>query len=150
MSVLKTKIIQHLQALLDQRIEESNQAIEAAKESRNNDTKSSAGDKYETGRAMMQIEIDKSEFQRGKALALKADLERVEATKKFSKAEFGSLVMTNHEHYFLAIGVGKLEVEGVKYYAISMASPIGAMLQGKSIGGQTEFQGRTLIITHIE
>ncbi len=145
----KTQICQHLDALLDSRIDEAQRAIAAAQEARNNDTKSSAGDKYETGRAMMQIEIDKNEFQLGKARALKADLAKVNLHKSSPRVEFGSLVITAQETYFISIGVGKLEVDGHVVYAISVASPIGNLLQNKAIGDEIEFQGRKLRILEL-
>jgi len=69
----KMKQLIHNQLLtdLDKRIKSAKEFIESAKESRDNDTKSSAGDKFETGREMMQMEIDKNETQLRKALKLK-------------------------------------------------------------------------------
>ncbi len=145
----KSQICQHLDALLDSRIDEALRAIAAAQEARNSDTKSSAGDKYETGRAMMQIEIDKNEFQLGKARALKTDLAKVNLLKSSPKVEFGSLVITAQETYFISIGVGKLVVDGQVVYAISVASPIGNLLQNKAVGDEIEFQGRKLKVLEI-
>ena len=61
MNKLKEQILNQLLTQLDQKTETAKTAIESAKESRDNDTKSSAGDKFETGREMMQMEIDKNE-----------------------------------------------------------------------------------------
>jgi transcription elongation GreA/GreB family factor len=135
--------------LLDQRIAEAEQAIAAAQASRNEDTKSSAGDKFETGREMMQMEINKNELQRSKALVLKQELGRVQWQKENQRVEFGSLVRTAQETYFMAIGLGKVQVDGEWIFAISMASPIGAALQGKSVGEHLIFQGREITIRAI-
>jgi transcription elongation GreA/GreB family factor len=146
---LKTKIVQQLASELDHKIQAAIAAITSAKESRNNDTKSSAGDKYETGREMMQMEIDKSEHQLHKTVHLKEELARVHLHKENQKVEFGSLVFTNHENYFIAIAAGKVHVEGETYYAISLASPIGMLLKDKIVGQTVQFQGREIKITAI-
>ena len=56
-----------LQGALHHKIEEQlaslRKAISSIEESKLNETKSSAGDKFETGRAMMQMEQDKTESQ---------------------------------------------------------------------------------------
>jgi hypothetical protein len=146
---IKALICKELETMIDARIAEAEAAIAAALEARNNDTKSSAGDKYETGREMIQIEINKSETQRGKALMLKKDLARIDLHKHYTQSAFGSLVITNQEKYFLSIGFGKLQVEGETYVAISLASPIGMALQDKAIGAKVHFQGKELLILEI-
>ena len=56
---MKLKIHSHCLQILNQKIEELSNALNTATESANNETKSSAGDKHETARAMMQIEQEK-------------------------------------------------------------------------------------------
>ena len=68
---LKGLIYNQLQEMLDRKIESAKKAIESAKEARDSDTKSSVGDKYETGRAMMQIELEKNEVQLNKVINLR-------------------------------------------------------------------------------
>ncbi|SDL33025.1 hypothetical protein SAMN05421823_105217 [Catalinimonas alkaloidigena] len=142
----KEALLTQLHAVVDEKIATAQAAIASAKESRDGETKSTAGDKYETGRAMMQIEMDRHEAQLGKALALKNELARVDLTKTYAKAEFGSLVATTQGTYLLAIGLGKVDAEGQTYFTVSLASPIGQLLQGKSTGDAVQFGGRTLVI----
>ena len=59
--------------IIDQRIESTKQAIEYARESRDNETKCSSGDKYETGRTMMNFELEKSRMLLNKTLNTKND-----------------------------------------------------------------------------
>ena len=146
---LKKQIYSQLLELTDKKIDTAKKAIDSAKESRDNDTKSSAGDKYETGRAMMQIEMDKNEAQLSKAVKLKRELSQINIQKDYNKAEFGSLVVTNHGKYFISIGMGKIEVNKENYYCISLASPIGKLLHNKKIGDKVQFQEREFIISDI-
>ena len=144
---LKRQIYSQLLELIDKKIDTAKKAIESAKESRDNDTKSSAGDKYETGRAMMQIEMDKNEAQLSKAVNSKRELSQINIQKDYNRAEFGALVMTNHGNYFISIGIGKIEVNKENYYCISLASPIGNLLHNKKIGDKVQFKERELIIS---
>ena len=65
-STLKIDLLRKLEEVIQSKIEELKLSIASAKESRDNDTKSSAGDKYETGREMMQMEINKASAQLAK------------------------------------------------------------------------------------
>lgn len=146
---IKKLIISRLHEIIDNKIKVSKSAVESAKKSRNSDTKSSAGDKHETGRAMMQIELEKYETQLSKALLLKQELNKINIQKEYKKVEYGSLVITNQGHYFISIGIGKLEIDKETFYAVSLASPIGKLLQNRTIGNKIQFQEREFIITEI-
>ena len=147
--MLKQKIYNSIVESLDYKIEIAKEAILSAKESRDNDTKSSAGDKFETGREMMQIEIDKNEAQLSKALHLKNDLSKINLLTNNTKVEFGSLVKTNNGTYFISVGIGKVEVDKKEYYAISLVSPVGKILYKKKIGDKVFFQNREFFIENI-
>ena len=146
---LKGLICQQLNSMLEGKAETISKAISITKESRDNDTKSSAGDKYETGRAMMQIELEKSEVQLSKTRGLQKELSNINLRKEYKQVEFGSLTETDQGCYFIAIGIGKVELDEHDYYCISLASPIGSLLRGKSIGDTVSFQGREFLIKDI-
>lgn len=146
---IKELILSRLQEVIDKKIKIAESAIDSAKESRDSDTKSSAGDKHETGRAMMQIEMEENQVQLSKALFLKQELSNINMKKEYKKVEFGSLVYTNQGNYFISIGIGKLEIEKEIYYSISLASPIGKLLQDKCIDDKIQFQEKEFIISNI-
>lgn len=148
-SQIKQLIYKELDDGLSQTIKMATKTIKEIKDSRNNDTKSSAGDKYETGREMMQIEMDKNEIQLNNAILLRQKLSQIELDKNPEKVEFGALVLTNQGTYFISIGVGKIEINKGVYYAISLASPIGKLLFDKKIGEKIEFRGREFVIKNI-
>lgn len=145
----KAGIFEQIRELLNTRTEELTQAIASIKESRDNESKSSAGDKYETGRAMMQIELDKNETQLRNTLQLKSELSHINLQQSYDRVAFGSLVITNQENYFIAVGMGKIMLGDVAYYAISMASPIGMVLKDQKVGQKISFQGREIAILEI-
>jgi transcription elongation GreA/GreB family factor len=143
---LKLQLYQYLLTQLDEKIARAQSAMASAREARDSETKSSVGDKYETGRAMMQTEMAQQEVQLQKALQLKAELSRVNMEKKYTVAEFGSLVLTNRGSYFICIGAGQIKgIEGT-HYAISPASPIGQLLLGKKAGDTFRLQGGDYLI----
>jgi len=146
---LKGLVYNKILADLDRKIEVIQSAIASAKESRNSDTKSSAGDKYETGREMMQIEIEKNEVLLNQTLKHRKELARIDSSEEFNKVSFGSLVVTDQGTYFISIGIGKIQIGNQVCYAISLASPIGGLLKDKLIGDEVQFQGRTFKIKEI-
>ena len=56
---MKEEICKSVLIMLDKKIKTVQESISYIQEARNNETKSSAGDKYETSRVMMQAELDK-------------------------------------------------------------------------------------------
>ena len=138
-SSLKQSLYSHCQQYVRQRIDTARSAMEAAQASANEESKSSAGDKYETGRAMAQIERDRHAQLLAEAKKLEQDLNHIDIDKPASTVRPGSLVMTNRGRFFISISVGKITVEGVDYFAVSVASPIGAQLIGRGVGDTITF-----------
>lgn len=146
---IKEQIYKHLHALLDEKIDVYQKAINSAIESRDNDTKSSVGDKYETGRAMMHLELEKSEYQLNHNLKLKNDLSRINLRTASKRVEYGSLIVTDRGSYFISIGIGKIVIDNSIVYAISLNSPLGAQLKGKKAGDILQFNGREFHIREV-
>ncbi len=149
LSKLKTSVLLQLKQELEVRKDALNQALNAAKESRDNETKSSVGDKYETGRAMAQAEVDKIKTQIQQTANLKTQLSTIDPDKQFEKVGVGSLVKTDQKTYFISIGIGRIEIEKEEIYCISMASPIGQLLQHKQLGEIFSFRGNEIKICGI-
>lgn len=148
-SDIKIQLLEKINERIDLQIQTAQVAIDSAKESKNNETKSSAGDKFETGRAMMQLEQEKNELQLGKAMQLKNLLKQIDLSKIFEEISFGSLVITNRGKYFIAVGIGKIDLNNETYFAISLDSPIGKLLSGKSVGEEAEFRGNSFFVKEI-
>ena len=65
-------------AFIEQRIAAARTAMQAAQESSSSETKSSAGDKYETGREMANAERDRNAAHMKQAQQLQAELARID------------------------------------------------------------------------
>jgi transcription elongation GreA/GreB family factor len=113
-----------------------------AKESRDNDTKSSAGDKYETGRAMMQQEMNQAEKRLAQIKAMKNELNRLPLEESSNEIIPGSLVKTTTGLFFIGVSLGKVEIGNQLIFAISTASPIGKLLHLKKEGDTVLFNGQ--------
>ncbi len=146
---LKQRLYQTCLNAIEKHINAIEQNLASIEESRNNETKSSAGDKYETGRAMMQMEEEKCRAQLFQKLQLKNELAKIDLQKSYTKIETGSLVFTNLGTYFMAIGMGKIPLDGQVYFCISLDAPIGQQLKNKSVGEEVTFNNKQLIIKEI-
>ena len=118
-------------------------------ESANNETKSSAGDKFETGRAMMHMERDKYARQLNQATHVRDQLRRIDPEKIFDKVTFGAVVKTRLANYFIAISAGRIEVEGEKFYVISPQAPLAQEILQKKAGDTFVFNEKEIKILDV-
>lgn len=146
---IKHNLINHLLDDFNDKIERLQLAINSIKDSRDSNTKSSAGDKYETGRAMAQIELDNVERQLQQTLHLKNDLLKIDVSKPYTQVDYGALVQTQAGYYLLAIGLGIVKVGNQPFYCISSSSPIGKALLGKHPGDIFTFRDTQFTIIAI-
>lgn len=137
-------------AFADARITAAQEAMQQAREAANAEEKSSAGDKYETGRAMAHLEKEKASAQLAAGNKLKEVLIKINPNHRVARAALGSVVITNNGNYYLAISAGKLMVEDKEYLAVSPASPIGMQLMGCEAGSTLSFQGKLFLILAVE
>lgn len=138
----KAQLHAHCLQLIDVRLQELQTAITTVQESRNNETKSSAGDKYETGRAMMQQEEDKLLARLDNTRQMRLQLTQLDPTLSADRVELGSLVQTNARTYYLSVSLGKVVLEGKTYFCISPEAPISQLLLGKAVDESIQINGR--------
>ncbi|MEP2026522.1 MAG: GreA/GreB family elongation factor [Reichenbachiella sp.] len=129
----KKKIHSSCLELLDSKIEISKKGMEEAQASANNETKSSAGDKYETGRAMSQRERDLHARQLAELINMKKALTAVDPEKSLKTVELGALVETSTSSYYISASLGVIQVENQQIMAISAISPIAQAMLGKKV-----------------
>jgi transcription elongation GreA/GreB family factor len=132
---------------VEQRLATAQQAMDAAQESANQEEKSSAGDKYETGRAMAQLERDKAAMQVEENKKMLTILNQIGHHSSTETVTLGSIVVTDRNNFYVSIGAGKLEIGRESYVAISTQSPIGQLLLHKCAGEFFSFnnQKQTII-----
>lgn len=104
------------------------------------ETKSSAGDKHETGRAMLQLERENAGKQLAEIEKLEMILHRISTDISSGPVHLGSVIKTSQANYFIGIPVGEIKIQNEVYYAIGVRSPIGQLLLGKSEGDEVRFR----------
>ena len=147
---MKEQLLAYCKNQVQERVERIRQEISHAQETANDDTKSSAGDKYETGRAMMHLQQEQSRGKLNEALKLIETLSKVPVNTDEEIVSFGSLVKSSTGWFFLSVSLGKVNMDGNTYFLISTASPMGKALLGKRVGDQVAVNGRNMEIMGIE
>lgn len=146
---LKSSLFLACQEYVNQRISRLNQSISELENDLENETKSSAGDKYETSREMINTEINKLSTQLQEFKKLKEVVYIARQKPSSHCIQLGSYVETSKANYLLAIPAGELSSESKKVYAIGINSPIALLIIGKQVGEDFMFNGETIKITTI-
>lgn len=145
----KIKLYKACIAEIDKRINIAQESLDAAIKAGNEETKSSVGDKYETGRAMMQMEQDKYRGILIKTINLKNKLQQIDLNKKYEKAEEGAIVIANNGVYFFATSIGKIILDEKKYYVLSTDAPLAKAFYGKKKNETINFLNKKYTISDI-
>ncbi|TLX25482.1 GreA/GreB family elongation factor [Chryseobacterium indologenes] len=99
----------------------------------NNDTKSSMGDKYETGREMLQQEINNLQRQLNEVLNQQAILQKITADPS-EKVQNGAIVKTDKGLFYISASMGEIRSENQKVMTVSAESPLVKAMFGKKMG----------------
>ncbi|MBD0831331.1 GreA/GreB family elongation factor [Aestuariibaculum sediminum] len=135
--------------LVNERFEVIQRQIQQIQESLASETKSTAGDKHETGRAMLQLEREKAGQQLAEINKVKQVLSKIDSHILSSKVSLGSVVYTTQANYFISVSLGELKLEQDSFFAISPGTPIGQLLLGKAVGDKVTFRSQMFTITKI-
>ncbi|MBA22546.1 MAG: 3-oxoacyl-ACP synthase [Flavobacteriales bacterium] len=111
--------------------------------------KSSAGDKHETERAMIQLELEKLGEQIKNTEIHQQILCSIQKIEKSPSVRLGSVVLTNIANYYISIAAGSCTLNSKTYYCISAQSPIGSLLLGKKVGDSIQFNNQMVRIEEI-
>lgn len=146
----KKEFIQYLEAYFSEKALLIQKEIEQLRTDISSDTKSTAGDKHETSRAMAQLEMEKlgnqmldyrQKIQWIKQLGLENSVSETIQT--------GSLIRLSNGWYLLGLGLGKIAYGNEHVFCISIKSPIGQQLFNKKKGQAIVFSGRELYVESI-
>lgn len=147
--MIKEKLVAHCVDYVESRLKNAEAAMDEAQDSANSETKSTAGDKHDTARAMMQLAAEQNAKHLAEARKLKQALNQIDPTSKHTKVEVGCLVETSNGYYYLSVSAGKIELENKIYYAISPSAPIAQVLLGATVGDSRIFNGNTILVKAI-
>jgi len=146
---IKEELYKQCELFVNKRLQTVEETITSHQKALQAETKSSAGDKHETGRAMLQLEMEKASQQLSGIAQMKETLAKINTDTISKVAHLGSVVTTSTINYFISVSVGLLIVKEKKYFAVSPSSPIGKLILGKKEGESFEFNGAKNTIKEI-
>jgi len=145
----KPELIDAFMALAKEKVSAAEEMLCSLTDSRNSETKSSAGDKHETSRAMVEHELDQVQAQLKLAKALRHEMEQCIFASPQDTVGMGSLVITSAGNFMICAALGKLNHNGSIYFAISGHSPMSKALAGIRVGDTVRVQGMNVRIEAI-
>jgi len=148
-SISKQQLYKQCHDILYKRLEVIQQTIFDIQNSLQSETKSSAGDKHETGRAMLQLEREKAGNQLSELQKQIELLHKINPELSSDKVALGSIVKTTGSNYFIGVSVGEIKSDIDSFYGISAATPIGRLLMSKEVGDVIQFRTQQFKITEI-
>jgi hypothetical protein len=113
-----------------------------------NETKSSAGDKYETARSMAQMESGQLNGQLAEVMRQIALLQSLGA-EKCEAAGPGALVDLGDELFFIGLPAGTIDLGSRKVICISPVSPAALGMRDKTPGDNVTIGARSMRIKKV-
>ena len=146
---IKEELYKACEIFINTRLKVVQNTIANIQESLESESKSSAGDKHETGRAMLQLEREKAGKQLAEIQKTKEALVKIDINKSSKTICLGSVVYTTQANYYLAISAGNLNVAGRSFFAISPSTPIGQLLISKTVGDKIIFRDLSFKVVEV-
>jgi transcription elongation GreA/GreB family factor len=135
--------------LLSQRIATAKEVMDQAQEAANSEENSSAGDKYETGRAMGQLQKEMHSRQLAEYAKEVKALQSIVTDSLCDRGGPGAFVQTKAVAFFLSAGLGRQEVEGTTILFVSPMAPFGRGVQNKKVGDSISLNGTSMTIEDV-
>ena len=139
--ISKPKIHSHYIHLLEEKIKTLRFQINDLAEDAQNDAKGSAGDKHETALSMMHLEQEKLNKKLKENLEQLALLESIDSSKQNTIVALGSLVITNKFTFYISSALPKTTIDNHEIIALSLQSPLGLAMKGKTTNESFSFNG---------
>ncbi len=148
---MKIKQQLHLkcQELLQNRLRVVEKSMNDIYNNLESETKSTAGDKHETGRAMLHLEREKLGHQLAIINNQLQVFNKINLEAQISRVVLGSLVYTTQANYFISISMGELKAGKIRAYAISPMSPVGQALMLKAVDETVFYNNQKIKILKI-
>ncbi|MGF6929112.1 transcription elongation GreA/GreB family factor [Chitinophaga sp. W2I13] len=135
--------------LISERIAMAKSAGDRAQEAANGEDKSSAGDKYETGRAMGHLEKNMYARQQAEHVKELARLQQVNTDSIYTTPQTGALVQCAEQSFFIAAGLGRQLIDEQTIFFLSPYTPLAELLLQKKAGDQFLFNKEEITILTI-
>lgn len=145
----KQQLLEVCMAFQKQRIDSFRKAMEEAQQAANSEEKSTAGDKYDTSRAMNQNERDMNARHLQEALKDLETLQYIKADVLSKEVRLGSVVKTSKGNYFISISAGQLKLGNEIFFAVSTLAPLGQAMLHKKAGEDFSFREQSMKVLEV-
>lgn len=145
----KNKLKQWGTDQIQQRVQVARGAMQQAQDAANSEEKSSAGDKYETGRAMGHLQKDMHARQLAAAIQELAVLQAVPTEIYYQEGAPGAILEVEGMIFFISVGLGKQRVDGQTVLFLSPHAPLAKLLLGKQAGESISFNQKTVVLKEV-
>jgi hypothetical protein len=135
--------------LIGQRMAAAKGAMEQAQEAANSEEKSSAGDKYETGRAMGHLQKDMHARQLAESIKELASFHAVQTEPLCREGRTGAFLQADGVAFFIGAGLGKQSFDGQTILFLSPQAPLAKLLEKKKPGDKVLFNQKDLVIRDV-
>lgn len=139
---LKEKVITFIEHSLQNKLGELKNIAIQLQNSLENESKSSAGDKHETGRAMLHLEQEKLQKQWVEIEQQLVQLGNLKKMKNQTTIGVGSFVVTKKSFFLIGIGLGMKKIDESTIFCVGITAPIGQLINKKKIGDKFTFNGQ--------
>jgi hypothetical protein len=146
---LKQRMHQQCLSIIKERLDTIIANLDALMDAKTSETKSSAGDKYETGMAMIQNQEELYTKQRAETSNIYNAMLRIDSSRPCEQVENGALILVPGSLFYICAGMGRLVLDDNAYFAISLSSPIGAALKFKKAGSFYTYNDKNVPINSI-
>lgn len=140
--LVKSQVFEEIILQLEARIDLLNEEVLRLQESKAADTKSSAGDKFETGREMISQELAKVESSLNQAKSQVNVLSRLSKLDASDRVKEGGLLLLGEKWLLLSVSLGEMKLSENSVFLLSKDSPMGQNLLGKKKGDSVQFMGK--------
>ena len=146
----KQDVIAAAISIVSQKIERIKAVLDDLNDGNAQNSKSTAGDKHDTERAMVHLEIEKLSKSLSVEYAIRNDLEQIKADSVNSVISNGSLVETSRGVFLIGAACGNVSLGSTSVFCISAHSPLAIELNSKSVGDVAEVNGNDFLIKSIQ
>ena len=147
---MRDVILKHLLGHVDKDLAEAKARMASLKESLGAESKSSAGDKHETGRAMIHLEQERVQDTVGRLEHMRGILvQRAAQDKAIQRVSQGALVETTGPWVLVGVPLGKVQLPNALVLCVGTEAPLARQWHGAQPGDQVALGPQKLTIQAI-
>jgi transcription elongation GreA/GreB family factor len=145
----KYQVIIACSEMISSKLKQLQAILNQINEASANETKSTAGDKHETAKAMLQLEQEKLGKQIWRLQLQQNELNKIDANKIHTIISNGSVIKTGTNYLFIGVGLGKIKVQETEVIALSAMSPLATQLMGLKANDKTVLNEHVYLIEEL-